>query len=72
MIFSDKTDEGIIFSSIHRAKGLEAETVVYLGAEKVPHPMAKTPEAMKQEINLDYVAKTRAKRTLIYQALPRD
>lgn len=66
--FSDQ-DEGVIFSSIHKAKGLEANCVVYLGPELVPHPMAKGEAAIAQEHNLDYVAKTRAIHALIYQPL---
>jgi len=32
----------------------------------MPHPMAKTPEAIEQERNLCYVAVTRAKQNLFY------
>lgn len=58
----------VMFSSIHRAKGLEADTVYLLepGDAKVPHPMAKTEWAIKQEWNLKYVAITRAIRRLVY------
>lgn len=69
-IFSDES-AGVVFSSIHRAKGLEADCVVYFAPELVPHPMAKTPEAVQQERNLDYVARTRARHALIYQPLPK-
>lgn len=60
--------EGVMFSSIHRAKGLEADRVFLLqpkGAE-IPHPMAKTPWQKGQEMNLLYVAITRAKEELVY------
>lgn len=60
--------EGVMFSSIHRAKGLEADRVFLLqpkGAE-IPHPMAKTAWAKAQEYNLLYVAVTRAKQELVY------
>lgn len=73
-VFDDQQGEGVIFSSIHKAKGLEADRVVYLAPELVPHPMAlKTgrSEIIQQEHNLDYVARTRAKRHLIYQPLPK-
>lgn len=58
----------VMFSSIHRAKGLEADTVYLLepGDAKVPHPMAKTDWAIKQEWNLRYVAITRAIRRLVF------
>lgn len=52
----------IRLSTIHKAKGLEASTVVLLctkGAE-CPHPMAKKPWERVQEMNLLYVATTRA------------
>jgi len=67
-VFAEDT-AGVTFSSIHRAKGLEADRVVYLGPHLVPHPMAKGGESLQQEYNLDYVARTRAKHLLIYQPL---
>lgn len=67
-VFSDDVT-GVVFSTIHRAKGLEADRVVYLGPELVPHPMARGDEAEAQERNLDYVARTRARRVLTYQPL---
>lgn len=70
-IFSDE-NQGIVFSTIHKAKGLEANNVVILGPELIPHKMAlKTNRAgiIKQEYNLDYVARTRAKNKLIYQPI---
>ena len=73
-VFSDDNGVEISFSTIHKAKGLEASTVVYLGPEIVPHPMAKrfgNAESLQQEDNLDYVARTRAKDLLIYQQLPK-
>lgn len=62
-VFSDEETDGVLFSSIHKAKGLEANRVVLLQVKKgfCPHPMAKTAEAKKQETNLLYVAYTRAK-----------
>lgn len=54
----------VVLSSIHRAKGLEAETVFWL------YPEIKCPTDQdwqkKQEINLRYVAVTRAKSRLVY------
>lgn len=57
-IFSDDK-EGVVFSSIHRAKGLEAERVFILHPELMPHPMAKQPWERGQEDNIEYVALTR-------------
>lgn len=66
-IFSDRTKAGIRLSSIHKAKGLEADRVFFLQLLKArcPHPMAKTPWQYEQEKNLLYVAYTRAIRELI-------
>ena len=63
-LFDDKNTEGTLFSSIHRAKGLEAGTVVFYQENKCPHPMAKSEQALAQEQNLRYVAMTRAIHTL--------
>jgi superfamily I DNA/RNA helicase len=63
--FSDPDRKGILGSSIHRAKGLEAPRVWIIRPGLIPHPMAKTPWAHRQEINLDYVARSRAIETLI-------
>lgn len=62
-LFSDERSS-IWLSTIHKAKGLENERVFILHPNMLPHPMAKTPEAEKQEYNLKYVALTRAKREL--------
>jgi DNA helicase-2/ATP-dependent DNA helicase PcrA len=64
----DKSIEGIRLSSIHKAKGLEANRVVLLqlpGAS-IPHSAAKTDWQKQQERNLLYVAITRAITTLTY------
>lgn len=65
-IFVENSTGGIRLSSIHKAKGLEADRVYILCPEKIPHPMAKTPEARRQEQNLKYVAITRAKHLLAW------
>lgn len=62
-IFSD-TVEGIVCSSIHKAKGLEAEKIFILNYNMMPHPMAKTDEELEQEMNIKYVALTRSKSEL--------
>ena len=64
-IFSDKK-EGIVCSSVHKAKGLEADNVFILNYHLMPHPMAETPEEIQQEMNIKYVAITRAKKNLYY------
>lgn len=52
----------VIFSSIHKSKGLETDRVFLLCPELLPHPAAKRPTALEQERNLEYVGLTRAKR----------
>lgn len=60
--------KGILFSSIHKAKGLEADRVFILDLKgaSIPHPMAKSDWAKKQEYNLKYVAITRAIHELVW------
>ena len=68
-LFSQES-RGVIFSTIHRAKGLEADTVVFLAPELIPHPMSHASKELRlQEVNLDYVARTRARMILIFQPL---
>lgn len=53
-------------TTIHRAKGLEADTVVILDPHTMPHPRAITALELEQESHLQYVARTRAKLRIIY------
>lgn len=74
MLFSDTDDSSaVMFSSVHRAKGLEAETVVWLGPEITDwiEGKAKTEQAAIQCKNVRYVAITRAKSRLLIQPIPR-
>ena len=64
-LFSDD-NIGVTLSSIHRAKGLEADNVFILRPDLLPHPAAKSPEQLQQESNLRYVAVTRAKKKLTW------
>lgn len=61
-IFSDDKS-GVILSTIHKAKGLEAPRVFLLRPDLLPHPRAETPWQLDQERNLSYVATTRARST---------
>lgn len=63
-IFSDD-NEGVVFSSVHRAKGLETDNVYILQPDMMPHPKAKPGWQLQQERNIQYVALTRCKRRLI-------
>lgn len=58
-----KSGKGIIFMTIHKSKGLEADRVFIIRRDLIPHPMSVDREA---ENNLAYVAITRAKRELYY------
>jgi len=62
------TPKGILFSSVHRAKGLEADNVFLLACDgsMFPHPMASSKWQVLQEWNLKYVAVTRAIQRLTY------
>ena len=53
---------GIVLSTIHRAKGLEATSVYLLRPDLLPHPLCSSPVELEQERNLQYVAVTRARR----------
>jgi len=58
--------KGIVLSSVHRAKGLEASKVYILAPDLMPHPLAKQEWEKVQEKNVEYVAITRAKQELVY------
>lgn len=68
-LFDDQR-EGVCLSTVHKAKGLEADTVFILGPELLPAPWAKSPSELEQERNIFYVATTRAMRRLINVPLP--
>lgn len=63
-IFTDKLT-GIVLSTIHKAKGLEANRVFIIRPDLIPLPNQRSWQ-QKQEKNLEYVAITRAKLELIY------
>lgn len=54
----------VTLSTIHRAKGLEAERVFWLNSDQCPSKWAKKDWQVKQEHHLMYVAATRAKNEL--------
>lgn len=59
-MFSDKK-EGILLSTIHKAKGLESDKVFIIHNELIPSRFAQYEWELEQEQNLRYVAHTRAK-----------
>jgi len=74
VIFQDNADRSstILLSSVHRAKGLEAERVYILCPEKMPLVMKNPqPWELDQERNLQYVAWTRSKSDLIFTVTPK-
>lgn len=64
-IFSkNNKDEGVALSTIHKAKGLEADNVYIVCKSLMPSKCATMDWEIKQEYNLMYVAYTRAKNKL--------
>lgn len=61
-----KQPNAIELSTIHKSKGREADVVYILNENLIPSPFASSPEELKQEENLRYVARTRAKKELYY------
>jgi DNA helicase II / ATP-dependent DNA helicase PcrA len=58
----DGNDKGeIMLSTVHKAKGLEADNVYILATERMPHPLGG-----QEENNIAYVAITRAKNNLFF------
>ncbi len=65
VLFNQATQDHVVkLATIHRAKGLEADIVHYLNPRQGPTTARNWQE--QQEINLQYVAITRAKSRLIY------
>lgn len=59
-------DKATMLCTIHKAKGLEADVVYILNENLIPSKFATSPEQLKQEQNLKYVARSRAKKELYY------
>tara|TARA_R100001377_G_scaffold85310_1_gene71520 strand:+ start:48338 stop:49807 length:1470 start_codon:yes stop_codon:yes gene_type:complete len=64
-LFVGKKDS-IMLCTIHKSKGLEADTVYIVNENLIPSNFAITEEQQKQEMNLKYVARTRAKKELYF------
>ena len=67
-LFEDeKVNNAVTLSTIHKSKGLEANRVMILLPEKLPMVWKnQKPWQLEQEINLKYVAITRARKELIF------
>lgn len=62
----ERSSGHVVISTIHRAKGLEWDTVLHLDPWRIPSKHAmQNPIQMQQEMNLLYVCETRCKRLLI-------
>lgn len=60
------TTKTITLSTIHKSKGREWNRVFFLHSAKCPSQWARREWEINQELNLIYVATTRAKRELVY------
>ncbi len=65
-LFADEEGRYVSLSTVHKAKGLEAERVWIVVPEKMPHPKATSPQQRIQEENIRYVAFSRAKEALYF------
>ncbi len=64
----DEDGRCVLLSTVHKAKGLEADRVWIIAPQTMPHPKAKTPDQIEQEDNIRYVAYSRAKEMLTFLA----
>jgi DNA helicase-2/ATP-dependent DNA helicase PcrA len=64
-IFADDAPNRVKLATVHKSKGLEADRVFILQRSLMPSPYARQPWQRVQEANLEYVAVTRAKSSLI-------
>jgi DNA helicase II / ATP-dependent DNA helicase PcrA len=64
-LFDESKKNATTLSTIHKAKGLEANTVFWLNSSQCPARWARQGWQMQQENNLCYVAVTRAKQKLV-------
>jgi DNA helicase-2/ATP-dependent DNA helicase PcrA len=67
-LFKDKT-KAVTLCTIHKSKGLEAQRVFWLGRSECPATWARKDHQRQQEINLCYVAGTRAMSELYFMEL---
>lgn len=65
-IFVENASRGITLSTIHKSKGLEADRIFFLQPELLPSKYATTELALYAEKCLQFVAITRARKSLIY------
>lgn len=63
-IFNDRSTDGIMLSTIHKAKGLESDSIFILCPSQLPSKLAKKDWEIEAEKHLTYVAYTRARYSL--------
>lgn len=71
-LFANQADGVITLCTVHKAKGLEADTVWILDKQLMPSKMAVKEWARQQEMNILYVAYTRAKSNLFFINSPKE
>lgn len=73
-IFTDTINgDAIMLSTVHKAKGLEADNVYIICPDSLPMKFEKQQEwEYAQEMNLKYVAVTRAKKKLVFVDVPEE
>jgi DNA helicase-2/ATP-dependent DNA helicase PcrA len=62
-LFKDKAN-AVRLCTIHKSKGLEADTVWWLNRSECPSPWARMEHQKQEEVHLCYVASTRARNVL--------
>ena len=65
-IFNDGKNDAVCLSTVHKSKGLEADNVFILCKSQMPSLYATKEWEIISERNLEYVAITRAKKSLQY------
>ncbi|NCU27348.1 hypothetical protein EOM86_11625, partial [Candidatus Nomurabacteria bacterium] len=65
-MFSDEGNVDFVLSTVHRSKGLESDSVYIIHSDLMPSDRVKTSWGKQQELNLMYVAYTRAKSLLAF------
>jgi superfamily I DNA/RNA helicase len=65
-MFSEEGPDAVTLCTIHKSKGLEADVVYILNEYLIPSKFAVSDQQLKQEKNLKYVARTRAKEELYF------
>ena len=64
-LFENNDNSSATLCTIHKAKGLEADRVIWVNSRKMPSKWARLQWQQEQERNLCYVAATRSKDTLL-------